>query len=100
MEVFELWKFNSFMSASKGQGIKIELKRVRIIEVRIMEVLLYTLKVYIFYRLTAHKISNPYSGFKSEKQLQKQKPHRELVTSSHPRDNIIYYKLRKIESTN
>ena len=40
MEVFEFWRFNSIISASKGQRIKIELRRVRIIEVRIMEILL------------------------------------------------------------
>ena len=41
MEVFELWRFNSIISASKGQKIKLGLRRARIIEVRIKEILLY-----------------------------------------------------------
>ena len=41
MEVFELWSFNSIISASKGQRILMELRRVRITEVRFMEILLY-----------------------------------------------------------
>ena len=57
MEVFELWGFNSIISASKGQRIKIELRRVRIIEVQIIEILLYIIRTVIYSRISIIRTS-------------------------------------------